>query len=152
MKAMTKGLLTIAMLLATAACDGAPTASSELVATPAEPSFARSNAQLAFSSTQSYSEQAPATATGGVRAISFTGSITTPNPCYAVTAAQSTRRNQVTVTVSAAPTDGFCTQIITNNNYQGTVTGLEPGTYTFTVVNEVNGTRTVAQTSTVVVQ
>ncbi|HEX6039701.1 hypothetical protein [Longimicrobium sp.] len=152
MKAISKGLMTIAMLAATAACDGAPTASNEFVATPAEPSFARSSAQLTFSSAQSYSEETPATATGGTGSISFTGSITTPTPCYAVNAAQTTRKNEVTVTVTAASTGGICTQIITNNNYQGAVTGLTAGTYTFTVINEVGGTRTVAQTSTVVVQ
>jgi hypothetical protein len=152
MNAMTKGLLTFA-LLATAACDGAPTASSNFAAPTDGPAFAEvTAAAVSFSYTQSGNTETPQTATGGVGSIDFTGSLATPTPCYELTAAQSGRRNDVTVTVTAAGTGGFCTQVITNNNYTGSVTGLAAGTYNFTVVEVVNGTRSTAYSGPVVVQ
>jgi hypothetical protein len=151
MNAMTKGLLTIA-LLATAACDGAPTASSAFVSADEGAAFVEAAATLTFSYTQSGSEETPQTATGGAGSIGFTGSLTTPTPCYELTAAQSAKRNDITVTVTAAGTGGFCTQVITNNNYQGAVSGLAAGTYNFTVVEVVDGTRTTAYSGPVVVQ
>lgn len=152
MKGMTRNLLALALLAATAACDGTPTASSAL-ATPTDgPSLAKSKSQLTFSSTQSYSDETPQTATGGVGSISFTGSITTGNPCYSVSATHGAQGGSVTVTVTAASTGGICTQLVTNNNYQGAVTGLAAGTYTFTVVEVVNGSRTTDYSAPVVVQ
>lgn len=151
MNAMTKGLLTIA-LLATAACDAAPTVSSAYASPTDGPAFAEvSAAAVSFSYTQSGSEETPQTATGGVGSIGFTGSLATPTPCYELTAAQSGKRTNVTVTVMAAGTGGFCTQVITNNNYTGSVTGLAAGTYNFTVVEVVNGTRTTAYSGPVLV-
>lgn len=152
MNAMTKGLLTIA-LLATAACDGAPTASSAFASPTDGPAFAEVSAAatLSFSYTQSGSTESPQTATGGTGSINFTGSLTTPTPCYELSATQGQRRNNITVTVTAAGTGGFCTQVITNNNYQGTVSGLTAGTYNFTVVEVVNGSQTTAYSGPVVV-
>jgi hypothetical protein len=151
MNAMTKALLTIA-LLASAACDGAPTASSAFASTDG-PAFAGgTSSSLSFSSTQSGSESTPQTSAGGVGRIDFTGSMLTSTPCYTVSAAHTARTSAVTVTVSAADNGGFCTQIMTNNNYQGAVTGLAAGTYSFTVQHSDGGSRTTAHTSTVVVQ
>jgi hypothetical protein len=149
MNAMTKGLLTIA-LLATAACDGAPTASSAFVS-PDGPAFA-TGSSLSFSSTSSGSTSTPSSSTGGVGSIDFAGTITTSTPCYTITAAHTERRNEVTVTVSASDNGGTCIQMITNHNYQGSVTGLAAGTYTFTVQHTDGGARTTAHTNTVVVQ
>lgn len=151
MKAMTKGLMTIVMLAATAACDGVPTASNAFVSTTEEPAFAKSS-RLTFNSTQSYTNETPATATAGNGSIDFTGSLTTGTPCYDLSATHTSGGGDVTVTVSAASTGGICTQVVTNNNYQGSVTGLAAGTYTFTVIHDQGGSSTVAQTSTVVVQ
>lgn len=147
MNAMTKGLLTIAMLAATAACDGAPTASNEFVSTADGPSFAATASTLTFSSTQG-TTATPQSASGGTGSISFAGSITTPTPCYEVSATHTARNGTVTVNVTSADAGGFCTQVITNNNYQGSVNGLEAGTYTFTVLED----RVPAYTSVVVVQ
>lgn len=143
MIAMTKGLMTIA-LLATAAWNGAPTASSAFASPADGPAFA----ELTFSSTQSSGEATPQSSRGGDGRIDFTGSMTTPTPCYEVSASHTERRNAVTVTVSAADAGGICTQVVTNNNYQGAVTGLEPGTYVFTILHE----RTPAHVNTVVVE
>jgi hypothetical protein len=154
MKAMTKGLLTIALLAATAACDGAPTASSSLVAAGDDgPAFAPApSSSLTFSSTASGSTATPQSSSGGAGSISFAGSITTSTPCYEVTASHTDRRGDITVTVTANDAGGICTQVITNHNYQGAVTGLAAGTYNFTVVHADGGSRTTVHTSTVVVQ
>jgi hypothetical protein len=151
MNAMTKGLLTIA-LLASAACDGAPTASSAFVEPAGGPAFAAGSSSLSFSSTQSGSESTPQSSTGGVGRIDFTGSMLTSTPCVTVSATHTARNSAVTVTVSAADNGGFCMQVMTNNNYQGAVTGLAAGTYTFTVQHSDGGSRTTAHTNTVVVQ
>lgn len=154
MKAMTKGLLTIALLSATVACDGAPTASNEFVSTVEGPSFAKApSSRLTFSSTQSQTTATPQSSSGAVGSIDFTGSISTSTPCYDVTATHTSGTNAVTVTVTASGSGGFCTQVITNNNYEGSVTGLAAGTYTFTVIHSYgSGNTSTAHTNTVVVQ
>jgi hypothetical protein len=152
MKAMTKGLLTIA-LLATAACDGAPTASNEFVSTVDGPSFAQSpSSTLSFGYQQSNTTRTNQSSTGGVGRIDFAGSLVTGTPCFDVSAAHTDRNGAVTVTVSGSDNGGICTQVITYNNYTGSVTGLAAGTYTFTVVHNLGGSRTTAHTNTVVVQ
>jgi hypothetical protein len=153
MKALSKGLMTIALLAVTAACDGSPTEASAFVAGDEGISAAQApQGVLTFASTQSYSEATPQTASGGVGGIDFTGSLTTGTPCVTVTATHSARRNDVTVTVTAASTGGICTQVITNNNYTGRVSGLAAGTYTFSVVHNTGGSGTTAYSSTVTVQ
>ena len=154
MKALTRGLMTIALLAATAACDGSPTGASAFVAGDGI-SAAQAPAPsgtLTFSSTQSYSEQTPQTASGGAGSIDFTGSLTTSTPCVFVSAAHSTRRGTITVTVSAASNGGFCSQVITHNNYTGSISGLAAGTYTFNVVHDAGGGSETAYSSTVTVQ
>jgi hypothetical protein len=139
-----------AFVAATAACDSSPTTSSALAADGI--AQARSESTLTFSSAQSYDAQTEQTATGGTGTIDFTGSLTTGTPCVEVTAAHRTGRSEVTVTVSASGTGGFCTQIITNNNYTGRVAGLAAGTYTFDVVHNTGGASYTAYSSTVTVQ
>ncbi|HLM69074.1 MAG TPA: hypothetical protein VK358_16155 [Longimicrobium sp.] len=151
MNAMTKGLLTIAML-ATAACDGAPTASSAFAAPTDGAAFAEAASTLSFSYTQSGSTETPQTATGGAGRIDFAGSITSGTPCVELSATHGQRRSNITVTVTAAGTGGFCTQVITHNNYQGAVSGLAAGTYNFTVNEVVAGQQSTAYTGTIVVQ
>jgi hypothetical protein len=155
MKALTKGLMTLALLAATAACDGSPTAGSALMAGDEGFSAAQAPAPsgtLTFSSTQSYSEQTPQTASGGTGAISFTGSLTTSTPCVDVSATHATRRGTITVTVSAVSNGNICTQVITNNNYTGSISGLAPGTYTFNVLHSAGGGAETAYSSTVTVR
>ncbi len=153
MKALTKGLMTIALLAATAACDGSPTAGSALAAESDAFTAQAPSSTLTFSSTQSYSEQTPQTASGGTGAINFTGSLTTGTPCVNVSATHSERRGTITVTVTAADNGNICTQVITHNNYTGSVSGLAAGTYTFNVVHQggFGGTQT-AYSGTVTVQ
>ena len=153
MKAMTKGLLTIALLAATTACDSAPTASSALVSEPGGPSFAAAEqGTLTFSASGSQTTSNPQTASGGAGSINFTGSVTTGTPCYNVTASHTGRRNTITVTVTATDNGNICTQVVTNQNYQGAVSGLAAGNYTFNVVHVVDGRSETAYTGSVAVQ
>lgn len=151
MKALAKGLMTIALLAATTACDGSPTSGSAFVSDNDAVSLAKQS-RLTFSSTQSNSSETPQTASGAAGAIDFTGSLTTGTPCYDVTASHSTQSNTVTVTVTASSTGGFCSQVITYNNYTGRVSGLAAGTYTFTVIHNTEGSASTAYTGTVTVQ
>ena len=151
MKVLLKGLTTLALLAATAACDGSPTTASALVSQ--EDGFSAAvSGTLTFSSTRSYSSQSPQTAGGSVGGIDFGGSLTTPTPCYDVSATHGTRRNRVTVTVTAVDNGNICTQVITHNNYTGRVSGLAAGTYTFTVVHQVGSQGTTAWSGSVTVQ
>lgn len=152
MKALAKGLATIALLAATTACDGSPTTASAFVPENGGAVTAQSGSTLTFSSTQSYESQTPQTATGGVGVIDFTGSLTTSTPCYTVSGAHTTRGSTITVTVTPASTGGFCSQVITYNNYTGQVSGLQAGTYTFNVVHADGGRGTTVYSSTVTVQ
>jgi uncharacterized protein (DUF2141 family) len=56
-----------------------------------------------------------------------------------VSASQANRKGVITLTVTAASTGGICTQVITNNNYTGSISGLAPGSYTFNVVHSTGG-------------
>ena len=152
MKALAKGLMTVVLLAATAACDGAPTAGSAFVSESDGIAMAKSQSSLTFTSTQSNDTQTAQSASGSVGAIDFTGSLTTGTPCYDVTASHRERSNAVTVTVTASETGGFCTQVITHNNYTGQVSGLAAGTYDFSVVHQVGTSSSTAFSGTVTVQ
>ncbi len=106
---------------------------------------------LSFTNTQSSEAAQETSASGAAGAIRFQGSLQTPNPCYDVTAAQRQRGKRVIVTVTATPTDGFCTQVITYNNYSGQVSGLAAGTYDFQLVQVVGGRSTTVLTQQVTV-
>lgn len=146
MKAMAKGL-TRTMLAMVAA-----TGAAFVPAGGGDGAAQRAASTLTFTSTQSTETQSPQTATGGEGSIDFTGSVTTGTPCYTVTGAHTDRRGNVTVTVRAESTGAPCTQIITNNNYTGRVSGLAAGTYQFTVVHRVGNQSETAFTGTVTVQ
>jgi hypothetical protein len=149
MKILTKGLTTIALVAAAAV----PTAGSAFVSeNDGILAALQQGSTLTFASTQSNETQSPQTATGGVGGIDFTGSLTTGTPCFTVTATHSHRRNNVTVTVTAASTGGACVQVITYNNYTGRVSGLAAGTYNFTVVHRIGSSSQTAFSGSVTVQ
>lgn len=151
MKALAKGLMTIALLAATTACDGAPTGSSAFISESDGIAMSKQS-RLTFNSTQSNTTQTAQTASGGSGAIDFTGSVTTGDPCYDVSATHQAGTTEVTVTVTASSTGDICSQVITYNNYSGRVSGLAAGVYTFTVVHDVNGSSSTAFTGLVTVQ
>ncbi len=151
MKAVTKGLMTIALLAATAACDGSPTAASAFVSESDGIAMAKAGS-FTFNNTASYSTQNPQTASGSAGGIDFTGSLTTSTPCYDVSASRSVNQSNVTVTVTANENGNICTQVITNQNYTGRVGALAAGTYNFTVVHVTNGASQTAWSGAVTVQ
>ncbi|MBW3572741.1 MAG: hypothetical protein KY467_16725 [Gemmatimonadetes bacterium] len=153
MKGLIKGLMTVALFAATAACDGSPTTASAFA--PESDGIAMSShtsSSLTFSYTQSNSTQDPQVASGSVGGIDFGGSLTTGTPCVNVSATHSTRRSTVTVTVTAVDNGNICMQVITHNNYTGRVNGLAAGTYTFNVVHDGGFNSGTAWTGTVTVQ
>jgi hypothetical protein len=154
MKGMTRNLTALALVAACAACDGTPTGSSAFAAPSDGPALAQSQSggELTFSSTFSYTDQTPQTATGAPAAIDFTGSLTTGQPCYTIAGSHTVRNGEVILTVEATRTADICTYQITRHNYQGSVAALAPGTYTFTVIHIADNTRSTAFTGTVVVQ
>lgn len=155
MKALAKGLLTIALLAATTACDGSPTAGSALISESDGIAMAgQTSGSLSFSSTQTYdyASRTPQSASGGTGGIDFAGSLETGTPCVNVSATHSNRNGNVTVTVSAAENGNICQQVITHNNYGGRVSGLAAGSYQFTVVHNAGGANQTAWTGTVTVQ
>lgn len=150
MNARTRGLAAIVMLLSAAGC-------GDLRSEPLLPIVdgavaAKAGGTLEFSSTADYSMQSEQTAMGTTGAIQFTGSITTPTPCYDVKAAHRTSGSTVTLTVSARSTGGICMQVITFHNYTGSVSRLAAGTYTFEVIHEVGTSRSLAFQQDVTVQ
>jgi hypothetical protein len=153
MKAVTRGLMTIALLAATAACDGSPTTASAFVSESDGIAMAGASS-FSFNNTPSYdfATRNEQTASGGAGGIDFAGSLTTPHPCHNVSATRSVRQTAVTVTVTATDNGNTCHQAITHQNYTGRVSGLDAGTYTFTVVHDLNGTPQTAYTATVTVQ
>jgi hypothetical protein len=152
MKALIRGLLGLALVAATAACDGSPTAGSVLVSSNDGSEAVESPGVLTFTSTPSQTEQRPQTASGGIAGIDFAGALVTGTPCYTVAATHGTRNNSVTVTVTGTSTGGICAQVVTYHNYTGRVSALLPGTYTFTVIHRVGANTTTAFTGTVTVQ
>jgi hypothetical protein len=153
MKAVTRGLMTLALLAATAACDGSPTTASAFVSEKDGASMAGANS-FSFNNTPSYdyATRNQQTATGAVGGIDFTGTLPTNNPCYDVSATRSVRTTSVTVTVTATYNGNTCMQVITHQNYTGRVASLAPGAYTFTVVHVTDGVEQTAWTGPVTVQ
>lgn len=155
MKTLTKGMAALVLAAAAAGCDGSPVAGSAFVSGSGRTGAAESPGVLTFASTQSFSNPTPQTASGGIAGIDFTGSLSTGNPCYTLTATHATSGNDVTVTVTAAstaPPGTACAQVVTHNNYTGRVSALLPGTYGFTVLHVYRGTTTTAFSGTVTVQ
>jgi hypothetical protein len=152
MKAVTRGLMTIALFAATAACDGSPTTASAFVSENDGVSMAKADFTFTNRSSYDFATRNEQTASGGAGAIDFAGNLTTGHPCYDVSATRSVQQTQVTVTVTANDNGNTCMQVITYQNYTGRVAGLAAGTYDFTVVHVTNGTSQTAWTGPVTVQ
>lgn len=153
MKAVTRGLMTIALIAATTACNGSPTTASAFVSE--SDGIAMGGAtSFSFNNTPSYdyATRTPQSASGGVGSIDYAGHVRTPHPCYDVSASRSVRQTEVTVTVSATDNGNTCMQAITYQNYTGAVAGLAPGTYSFTVIHELDGVAGTAYSAAVTVQ
>jgi len=113
--------LLLALIMAAAGCieQAAVPSAGILSFTPGKGSC--SIGQAAFSAERS----------GG--SISFSGAIGTSTPCYSLSAAHSVSNEVVQVQVSASSIGGMCIQCIGQIPFNGTVSGLEGGPYTFII-------------------
>ena len=138
----------MAAVLALAACgDASPLGVQD------GPAFAKAGGTpVALAVTQDYAVPLMGWGMGMMGAADFGGSLQTPTPCYDLTATSSVRNGRVTVTVTAAPNGNACIQVVTYNNYTGSVTGLAAGTYGMEVVNDFAGRRTTVHNGEVVVR
>jgi hypothetical protein len=146
-----KSLAAIAAIATAAACGDAASPTESAFTAPEAPLAAKpptgSTGQLTFSYTQSQSDEQAQSALGGLGTINFTGSLFSGTPCVNVTATHSATSSVVNLNVTSASNGNVCIQVVTYNNYQGNISGLPAGTYTFNAVH--NGT--VAYTTTVTV-
>jgi hypothetical protein len=149
MYARMKGLVSILALAAVAACGDAR---QDLLIPGEDALLSKGQGTLTFSHTTAYDQAFEQTATGETGAIAFTGSVTTPTPCYDVKATHRTSGSRVTLTVSARSTGSGCIQVIAYQNYEGAISRLTPGTYEFVVVHEVGTSRSTVFTGAVTVQ
>lgn len=64
--------------------------------------------------------------------VELTGTISTPNPCYEVSAELSGSGRKLELVLTARSRGGICPQMIANFTYRAWITGLEAGAYQLT--------------------
>lgn len=70
----------------------------------------------------------------------LTGSITTPNPCYEVTAELSRSADRMILTLTATALPRICAQVVAAFQYRARVSHLTAGSYPMRVVHAYPGT------------
>jgi len=83
---------------------------------------------------------APDGATGGTGTVAVRGTISTPNPCYALSGTAAREGNTLTLTVIARSTAEVCIQSIGTLAFDATLRGVPAGSYTVRVVHTYGGT------------
>jgi hypothetical protein len=83
---------------------------------------------------------APDGATGGTGTVAVRGTISTPNPCYALAGAAASEGRTLTLTVTARSNAEVCVQSIGTLGYDATLRGVPAGSYTVRVVHTYAGT------------
>lgn len=146
MRGMLKTLAAMAMMAALAACGDATPTGVDLGA----PALSRDATPMTWSVTQDYGNALAPWSMGMTGSADFGGSLQTPTPCYTVRGASVMRGSQIVVTVTAEPTGNICMQVITNNNYTGSVMGLAPGVYGLRVIHDFGGRTTAMDTQVTV--
>ena len=86
-------------------------------------------------------------ATGGTGTITVRGTISTPNPCYALSGAAASEGRTLTLTVTGRSNAEACIQSIGTLGYDATLRGVPAGSYTLRVVHAYVGTGWPAQTA-----
>jgi hypothetical protein len=99
---------------------------------------AMQNPKLAFSVAAAEKPQdvAPSVARVASDTVQLAGTISTPNPCYEVTGTLSSDNRQLTLSVVATSKGGFCIQMLAAFDYTATITDIESGSYTISVVHD----------------
>ncbi len=90
---------------------------------------------------------APDGATGGTGTVAVRGTISTPNPCYALSGTAAREGSTLTLTVSARSNAEVCIQVIGTLGYDATLRGVPAGSYTLRVVHTYAGTGWETQTA-----
>jgi hypothetical protein len=90
---------------------------------------------------------APDGATGGTGTVAVRGTISTPNPCYALSGTAAREGSTLTLTVSARSNAEVCIQSIGTLGYDATLRGVPAGSYTLRVVHTYVGTGWETQTA-----
>jgi len=83
---------------------------------------------------------APDGATGGTGTVAVRGTISTPNPCYALSGTAARDGSTLTLTVSARSTAEACIQSIGTLAFDATLRGVPAGSYTLRVLHTYGGT------------
>ena len=86
-------------------------------------------------------------ATGGTGTVTVRGTISTPNPCYALSGAAASEGRTLTLTVTARSNAEVCVQSIGTLGYDATLRGVPAGSYTVRVVHTYTGTGWPTQTA-----
>lgn len=79
-------------------------------------------------------------ATGGTGSVTVRGTISTPNPCYALSGAAASEGRTLTLTVTARSNAEVCVQSIGTLGFDATLRGVPAGSYTLRVVHTYVGT------------
>ena len=83
---------------------------------------------------------APDGATGGTGTVAVRGTVSTPNPCYALSGTAARDGSTLTLTVTARSTAEVCIQSIGTLAFDATLRGVPAGSYTVRVVHTYGGT------------
>jgi hypothetical protein len=83
---------------------------------------------------------APDGATGGTGTVDVRGTVSTPNPCYALSGTAAREGNTLTLTVTARSTAEACIQSIGTLAFDATLRNVPAGSYTVRVVHTYAGT------------
>jgi hypothetical protein len=86
-------------------------------------------------------------ATGGTGSVTVRGTISTPNPCFALSGAAASEGRTLTLTVTARSNAEVCVQSIGTLGYDATLRGVPAGSYTVRVVHTYVGTGWPTQTA-----
>jgi hypothetical protein len=79
-------------------------------------------------------------ATGGTGTVAVRGTVSTPNPCYALSGTAAREGSTLTLTVTARSTAEVCIQSIGTLAFDATLRGVPAGSYTVRVVHSYGGT------------
>ncbi|HEX8360169.1 MAG TPA: hypothetical protein VF613_08680 [Longimicrobium sp.] len=82
---------------------------------------------------------APDAATGGAGTVTVSGTVSTPNPCHALSGAASREGSTLTLTISARSNAEMCIQSIGSIGFDATIRGVPAGRYTLRVVHTYPG-------------
>ncbi|NIR45337.1 MAG: hypothetical protein GWN99_13040 [Gemmatimonadetes bacterium] len=85
-------------------------------------------------SSQTAAPTEPTIQSATAAAVEIAGTISTPNPCYEISAELTEEDGALELTLTARSTGGICPQVIANFDYRARITGLAAGDYELVTV------------------